>query len=533
MFDTFKDKLLDKLYKRSKVTLDDKIKVFEYETTKSLFDNKINTNISIIDGYKNQDSVEHVSNHITKNVRSFFRNLFSCFHCRSKSNKRKRDDEIQEPVYNRINPIAARPQIRSEETSGPRPIHKEERVVTISDYLPDEFSFQTLNTTHQFNDPFKTRIISPFKTRIVSPFKTRTIQKSPKPIVFNKNGQFNLLKISNSENKKAKLVDPKTINMEQAISVLSSERMITFKRSQELNIADRLNNEKFLNCLRTLVHILDKMDDKELIRVLHRIVNSTDVGGRFKLISKLGCGSSGSVFKAYDFQTTNRARLVAIKKMNLAKSSRKGLYLNEVIIMRELKHSNIVEMYGSYLINKELWVVMEYLEGGELSRFIGRMTEKQIAYVTKCVLKALDFLHTNGIIHRDVKSQQILLSKDGSIKLADYGYVAQHSDLFECKCIVGTTDWMAPEVWSKSMNGYDEKIDIWSLGITVKEMIVGEKFIRMKNVYPANITTQLRSLLMRMLVIDPSKRASAAELLENTFIKQPSSRECLLSLLNK
>lgn len=93
------------------------------------------------------------------------------------------------------------------------------------------------------------------------------------------------------------------------------------------------------------------------------------------------------------------------------------------------------------------------------------MSEQQISYVTKCVLKALDFLHSNGLIHRDVKSQQILLSKYGRVKLADYGYVAQSSDLLECKSMCGTSGWMAPEMLEIPRNGYDSKVDIWSLGM--------------------------------------------------------------------
>jgi serine/threonine protein kinase len=101
------------------------------------------------------------------------------------------------------------------------------------------------------------------------------------------------------------------------------------------------------------------------------------------------------------------------------------------MIMRDYKHPNIVEMYGSYLVDNELWVVMEYLDGGALTDYLvtpsseTRMNEQQIATVCKSVLKALTYLHANGVIHRDIKSDSILLSTDGLVKLSDFGFCAQ------------------------------------------------------------------------------------------------------------
>lgn len=112
--------------------------------------------------------------------------------------------------------------------------------------------------------------------------------------------------------------------------------------------------------------------------------------------------------------------------------------------MRDYKHNNIVEMYGSYLVDDELWVVMEYLAGGALTDIVTntqtRMDENQIATVCKSVLKALAFMHANGVIHRDIKSDSILLSRDGLIKLTDFGFAAQVSaDLQKRKSLVGVS----------------------------------------------------------------------------------------------
>ncbi|WAR20089.1 PAKM-like protein [Mya arenaria] len=132
----------------------------------------------------------------------------------------------------------------------------------------------------------------------------------------------------------------------------------------------------------------------------------------------------------------------------------------DVVIMRDYHHPHIVDMYDSFLVGDELWVVME-------------LDETQIATVCKACLKALAFLHSNGVIHRDIKSDSILLQHDGKVKLSDFGFCAQVSqDLPKRKSLVGTPYWMAPEVISRLP--YGPEVDIWSLGIMVIEMIDGE-----------------------------------------------------------
>lgn len=134
-------------------------------------------------------------------------------------------------------------------------------------------------------------------------------------------------------------------------------------------------------------------------------------------------------------------RQVAVKKMDLRKQQRRELLFNEVVIMRDYHHPNIVETYSSFLVNDELWVVMEYLEGGALTDIVthSRMDEEQIATVCKQCLKALAYLHSQGVIHRDIKSDSILLAADGRVKLSDFGFCAQVSqELPKRKSLVGT-----------------------------------------------------------------------------------------------
>ncbi|NXS00594.1 PAK3 kinase, partial [Oxylabes madagascariensis] len=128
-----------------------------------------------------------------------------------------------------------------------------------------------------------------------------------------------------------------------------------------------------------------------------------------------------------------------------------------------------------YLVNEELWLVMEYMDGGSLSNVINEtdMTEREIAAVSRECLQGLDFLHSNHVIHRDVKSRNVLLRTDGSVKLADFGLYAQHPpEQSRRSSVAATPGWMAPEVMLGQP--YGPKVDIWSFGIVGLEMVERE-----------------------------------------------------------
>ncbi|KAB0403368.1 hypothetical protein E2I00_001154 [Balaenoptera physalus] len=260
---------------------------------------------------------------------------------------------------------------------------------------------------------------------------------------------------------------------------------------------------------------------------------------------KIGEGSTGIVCLARE---KHSGRQVAVKMMDLRKQQRRELLFNEVVIMRDYQHLNVVEMYKSYLVGEELWVLMEFLQGGALTDIISqvRLNEEQIATVCEAVLQALAYLHAQGVIHRDIKSDSILLTLDGRVKLSDFGFCAQISkDVPKRKSLVGTPYWMAPEVISRCL--YATEVDIWSLGIMVIEMVDGEppyfsdspvqamKRLRdspppkLKNTH--KVSPVLRDFLERMLVRDPQERATAQELLDHPFLLQTGLPECLVPLI--
>ncbi|ODQ46722.1 hypothetical protein PICMEDRAFT_16557 [Pichia membranifaciens NRRL Y-2026] len=285
--------------------------------------------------------------------------------------------------------------------------------------------------------------------------------------------------------------------------------------------------------------------DVKYMRKLREICSQKDPSERYHDLVKIGQGASGGVYTAYD-NVTNQC--VAIKQMELEKQPKKELIINEILVMKGSKHGNIVNFIESYLLKKNLWVVMEYMEGGSLTDIVTHsiMTEGQTGAVCRETLKGLRFLHSKGIIHRDIKSDNILLSLTGDIKLTDFGFCAQIKDhASKRNTMVGTPYWMAPEIVKKK--AYGPKVDLWSLGIMTIEMIEGEPpylnetplralFLITTNGKPQlkereSLSSELQEFLDACLEVNPDKRANSVQLLNSKFIEMAANNLTLAPLV--
>ncbi|KAK9066034.1 hypothetical protein SSX86_015436 [Deinandra increscens subsp. villosa] len=269
----------------------------------------------------------------------------------------------------------------------------------------------------------------------------------------------------------------------------------------------------------------------------------------YELYEEVGQGVSASVFRA---MCIPNSEIVAIKILDFERgNSDLNNISREAQTMILVDHPNVLKSHCSFVNDHNLWVVMPFMPGGSCLHILKSahpdgFEEVIIATILREVLKALEYLHDHGLIHRDVKAGNILISERGAIKLGDLGVSACLFDSGDRQrtrnTFVGTPCWMAPEVMEQ-LHGYDFKADIWSFGITALELAHGHapfsKYPPMKvllmtlqNAPPGldyerdrKFSKSFKQMIASCLVKDPSKRPSAKKLLKHSFFKQAKSNE--------
>ncbi|XP_064592872.1 serine/threonine-protein kinase PAK 3-like [Zonotrichia leucophrys gambelii] len=289
-----------------------------------------------------------------------------------------------------------------------------------------------------------------------------------------------------------------------------------------------------------------EMREEQGLKTLRSLVSLGQPMSKYTGLEELGRGGFGAVYKALD---TSTGQQVAIKIMSLKEEMSEELAANEILAMRDNRNPNIVTYLDSFLVGDELWLVMEFMDGGTLSDIISKtcLSEDQTAAISRECLQGLDFLHSNDVIYRDVKSCNILLRTDGSVKLADIGlFVKLAPEQSRQSSVAGTSGWLAPEVVTGQ--AYGPKVDIWSLGIVGIEMV--EQEVPCRNATPVSAKQrrargerpQLRQpdrfssclcdFLSCCLQTDEQKRWSAKELLKHPFVRSAKPASSLAPLIN-
>ena len=256
--------------------------------------------------------------------------------------------------------------------------------------------------------------------------------------------------------------------------------------------------------------------------------------GSYQLGKELGKGGFGTVYQGLDTAT---GRFVAVKQVstkNVPGDELESIH-SEINLLKKLKHDNIVRYFDSIEVDGTLNIVLEFVENGSLSDILkrfGTFTESLAVLYISQVLRGLEYLHIQGVIHRDIKGANILTTKNGLVKLADFGVALDSKDGNNEEGVVGTPYWMAPEIIE--MAGPTSKCDIWSVGCVVIELLTGEPpYYHLAPLaalfhiaqdangpkIPGGVSSVLRDFLRKCFHKQPEFRKGADELLDHPWLR--------------
>lgn len=260
--------------------------------------------------------------------------------------------------------------------------------------------------------------------------------------------------------------------------------------------------------------------------------------GDFSLLKKLGKGKFGRVFLAEEKASGYVVALKVLSKAQLVKFHADRQLRREIEIQMELRHPNILQMYGFFYDEVNVYLILEYAEGGELYSYKdyekSGLPEHEAAQFIYQITKALRYCHSKEVIHRDLKPENLLLDGNNRIKLADFGWSVHAISSSRRSTFCGTLDFLAPELVAK--RPYDKAVDIWALGALMYEMLHGEAPFygdredstneRIRSVdlqfrptaSGSEVSTEARDLIQKLLHVDPSKRLPLKEVLRHPWI---------------
>lgn len=247
----------------------------------------------------------------------------------------------------------------------------------------------------------------------------------------------------------------------------------------------------------------------------------------FEIGKPLGKGKYGSVYLAREKRTKYIVGLKVLFKNQLIKGQVEHQLRREIEIQSHLRHPNILRLFGYFHDQHRVFLILEFAAHGELFthlRDANKFDEPRAARYAASVAHALDYCHSKHVIHRDIKPENILVSLDGDIKIADFGW-SVHAPSDRRNTFCGTVDYLPPEIVEQRT--YDHTVDLWSLGVLIYEFLVGA---------PPFEKTSSRSTYQRIVSVDytiPRRSMSslAADLIGRLLVKEPHERLPLRDVL--
>jgi protein kinase X len=257
---------------------------------------------------------------------------------------------------------------------------------------------------------------------------------------------------------------------------------------------------------------------------------------RFKEKAFLGAGTFGRVKLVQDMETKRHCALKILKKAQIVEQDQVDHIKNEKRILEKLSHPFIVSILGTFQNEKHIYMVLEYVPGGELFSILrrrGKLTNAEAQFYAGQVVLALEYLHSNNVVYRDLKPENILLTLDGYIKIADFGFAKEVKDRTFSIC--GTPSYQAPEVIQS--RGHSKGVDWWALGVVLFEMLAGYAPFREEPGFPVNqqilcgeikfprsFSKDAKDLIKQLLNPDTTKRigcgkSGAAEIKSHPWFK--------------
>ncbi|XP_035717982.1 neither inactivation nor afterpotential protein C-like isoform X3 [Vespa mandarinia] len=295
---------------------------------------------------------------------------------------------------------------------------------------------------------------------------------------------------------------------------------------------------------------------------LQRLDSMQDPEKRYALKEVIGSGVCGDVYEAIDQKAGNKKVAIKIQKLT---PETQALIVEEYRVLRDFAgHPNLPDFYGIYRRRSgkkteydQIWLVMELCEGGSVMDLVRgliasnkKMREKHIAYILKEVIKALIHLHENNVIHRDVRGSNVLLTKEGEVRLIDFGLSRMiKGELGRRNSCIGSPNWMAPEVVTSkaggSDSGYGSRVDVWAIGIMAIELADGRPpfqdmhptralFQIVRNPPPtlyrqSNWSQNFNDFISECLEKNPDNRPFMAEIIEHPFLAELPENDYLLT----